>query len=247
MDVGKSKRKTSDLSDSLVVPRGMNYFSTMACHYLVRPAPAKPSLTDPLDPAWQAAEILEVASFRERTGTHRPATRARLLHDADGIFVRFDVADRFVRSVHVNYQDPVSRDSCVEWFVQPSPEKGYFNFETNCGGTLLLHYCEPALQPKRVTPVDPLWAAKVPVCSSMPRTVEPEVAGPVDWTLAYFVPFALLEHYAGPLGEVRGATWRANFYKIGSGTSHPHWASWSPIASGTSFHQPEFFGEIMFL
>ena len=55
-----------------------------------------------------------------------------------------------------------------------------------------------------------------------------------------------MEPYIGTIGDVRGQTWRGNFYKCGDHTSHPHWASWSPIGEQLDFHQPEFFGELRF-
>ena len=80
---------------------------------------------------------------------------------------------------------------------------------------------------------------------SMPCVVEPEVAEPADWVLEFAIPLKLLEKYVGPLGNVSGQEWRANFYKCGDQTSHPHWASWSPV-SALNFHLPECFGTIKF-
>ncbi|MCD6337129.1 MAG: hypothetical protein J7M01_02720, partial [Candidatus Marinimicrobia bacterium] len=37
-----------------------------------------------------------------------------------------------------------------------------------------------------------------------------------------------------------------NLYKCGDKTSHPHWASWSPIDK-LNFHQPKHFGEFVFV
>jgi hypothetical protein len=76
--------------------------------------------------------------------------------------------------------------------------------------------------------------------------VEPEVEGPLTWQLAFFVPVALLERYVGPIGPLAGQEWRANLYKCGDGTSHPHWASWSPV-DALNFHLPHCFGTLRFL
>jgi len=40
---------------------------------------------------------------------------------------------------------------------------------------------------------------------------------------------------------------RGNFFKCGDETSHPHWASWSPISEELNFHRPETFGSIVLL
>jgi hypothetical protein len=50
-----------------------------------------------------------------------------------------------MRSVATQYQEMVCYDSCVEFFVQPEPHLGYFNFEFNRGGTMLIYYIEMQL------------------------------------------------------------------------------------------------------
>ncbi len=39
--------------------------------------------------------------------------------------------------VRTQDMDDIWKDSCVEFFVQPKPGRGYFNFEFNCGGAML--------------------------------------------------------------------------------------------------------------
>jgi len=63
----------------------------------------------------------------------------------------------------------------------------------------------------------------------------------VTWGVGFCVPVALFEAFTGPLGKLSGQAWRANFYKCGDKTSHPHWASWAPITQ-PDFHMPDCFG-----
>jgi len=198
---------------------------------------------------WQRAEQLELSHFRPEGSRHRPRTSARLLYDAVGIFGIFTVEDRYVRCLRTNYADQVYKDSCVEFFVQPKPGGGYFNFEFNCCGALL---CSYIIDPRRTETGFRHFIAipeedgrQVKVCHTMPQTVEPEITVPVDWLLEFFIPFSLLEKYAGPLGTVKAQTWRANFNKCGDETSHPHWGSWSQLKE-LNFHMPECFGTIRF-
>ncbi|HTZ17549.1 MAG TPA: carbohydrate-binding family 9-like protein [Dissulfurispiraceae bacterium] len=200
-------------------------------------------------PAWMRAETLELVHFRPEGGGHRPKTAARLLYNMDGIFGIFRVEDRYVRCVRTRYGELVYKDSCVEFFVKPKTGKGYFNFEFNCGGALL---CSYIVNPERTAegfkefvPIPEEEASCVTVRHSLPGMVEPEITGPVVWMLEYFIPFALLERYAGPLGDVCGQEWNANFYKCGDETSHPHWASWQPVPE-LNFHMPECFGTMEF-
>jgi Carbohydrate-binding family 9 len=201
------------------------------------------------DPAWAGAETLELTHFRPEGSDHRPQTSARLLYDAGGIHGLFQVLDRYVRCVRTEYFDEVWKDSCVEFFAQPRPDGGYFNFEFNCGGAFLCSYItNPERTPdgfKEFTRLPPQIGQTIKAVSSLPQRVEPEIAAPVQWTLQFFVPFTLLEQYVGPLGPRLGQVWRGNFYKCGDETSHPHWAAWAPVDE-RNFHRPACFGSICF-
>jgi hypothetical protein len=218
--------------------------------YLVRRTLAAPALDGEWDGQdWQRAETLEISHFRPESSAHHPHTLARLLHDGTAIYVFFHVEDRYVRSVQTQYLGPVCTDSCVEWFARPRLDRGYINFELNCGGTLHSSYIEdPTRVPggfKRFTYVDEQWARQVQIVHSMPAVVEPEIASPCTWTVAYRVPLALFEAYTGPLGELSGQVWQANFYKCGDQTSHPHWVAWAPVQE-LNFHRPQDFAAIRF-
>ena len=221
--------------------------------YVVRRAKEPPRLEGRWDGrTWRKANTLEVTHFLPESteglpaSDHRPVTKARVLYDDAGLYVHFRVKDRYVRSVATEYRGKVWEDACAEFFVQPKAGRGYFNFEINCGGTMLLSYHEdPAWQgqPLRKAGAVP-WelAQQVQIVHTMPEVVDPEIADRVVWQLEYFIPFSLLEMYVGPVGDVGGQIWRANFYKIAETNSHPHFAAWSPVRDGVSFHQPRFFG-----
>jgi hypothetical protein len=218
--------------------------------YAVRTARIRPNLKGEWSgPAWEQADTLEIANFRPESSEHHPKTHARLLYTKDGLFGIFRVEDRYVRCLGSHYMDPVYKDSCVEFFVQPRRGKGYFNFEFNCGGSL---FCFYIVDPTRVsggwkdaTPLPEVDGQRVAVFHSMPEIVEPEISAPTEWVLEFFIPLDLLEKYVGPIGEVQRQEWQANFYKCADGTSHPHWASWSPVAE-FDFHLPRCFGTIRF-
>ena len=196
--------------------------------------------------AFGQAEAGRLGQVRPESSGHRPETAFRVVHDGAHLYVRFEVSDRYVRSVQTDYQSPVCTDSCVEFFVRPRADKGYFNFEVNAGGTLLLYYIEDPARTKegfaRFTRVPEEWGRKVEVRPSLPRVVEPELAGPVAWQVSFKVPLALFEAFVGG-GVASEPVWRANFYKCGDKTSHPHWLAWSPVTA-LNFHLPECFGEL---
>lgn len=201
-------------------------------------------------PVWESAETLELSSFHPQGSDHKPRTQARLLCDDANLYVHFRVEDRYVRSVQVGFQKPVCSDSCVEFFVQPVEGKGYFNFEINCGGALLLHFNGPEGRDENKNidsdNVAEDWLKRVRIYHSMPDTVDPEISEPTTWQVEYAVPFELFEAYAGPVNRSPGAQWRANLYKCGDKTSHPHWGSWAPIGERLDYHQPKQFQTLVF-
>ncbi len=218
--------------------------------YTVRYATVGPALKGEWHgEAWAQADTLQISHFRPEGSDHRPRTLARLLWDERGLHGIFQVQDRYVRCVHTGYMAPTYLDSCVEIFIQPKADKGYLNFEFNCGGSLLCFYI---VDPTRVpggfqdfTPLPESDGRQVSIYHSMPARVEPEIAEPTEWYLEFSIPFSVLEKWVGPLGPVGGQEWRANLYKCGDESSHPHWASWAPLDE-TNFHLPRCFGMIRF-
>lgn len=220
--------------------------------YTLERASEKPKLDGDWEgAAWKNVPVIDITHFyRTDLSDHRPKTQAKAVFDDLGIYIHFRVEDRYVRAVETKYHGKVWEDACVEFFVQPKPERGYFNFEINCGGTMLLSYQEnpdwKGDSLRRAGKVPWRLAKDVSIFHSMPETVEPEQAEPVVWQVEYFIPFEVLEAYLGELGPPSGQAWRANFYKCAENNSHPHWASWSPIQGELSFHKPEFFAPITF-
>ena len=202
------------------------------------------------DPGWATAETLSIASYHPRSSSHRPRSEARLLHDGRAIACMFRVEDRNVLARATAYQEPTHEDSCVEFFAMPRAGAGYFNFEWNAIGTLLLWYID---KPRRAdgsfesyVPVPPELARDIAVHASLPGPMVEEQPGPLLWTVSSRIPLALFETFAGPLGDLGGQIWQANLYKCADASSCPHWGAWSDIGERLDFHQPGRFGEIVF-
>ncbi|MBT7161392.1 MAG: carbohydrate-binding family 9-like protein [Victivallales bacterium] len=219
--------------------------------YTINKTAAVPTLEGNWDaPVWQNAETLCIANVRPESSDHRPNVQARFLHDGTTICAIYRVEDQYVRAAHTGFQAPVCRDSCVEFFFQPHAGPGYFNFEFNCGGTFLCSYIRDCTRIGDDGFADCQMlgqdaADAVSVYHSLPETVDPEITEPTIWTLQFAIPISLLEIYAGPLGDVTGKEWTANFYKCGDETSHPHWISWVPVDE-LNFHLPRCFQPIAF-
>lgn len=199
---------------------------------------------------WRQVPPLTVDCFRFEGSDHHPQTCCKLLHDKQNVYGIFRVEDQYVRCTHARFQSDVWKDSCVEFFVQPQKSAGYFNFEFNCGGALLAFYVTDSTRLddgrfKQYIPLTPADDQQIRRYASLPSVVKPEIPTPIVWYLEFSLPLSLLETYAGSLAPMEGQIWRANFYKCGNETSHPHWASWAPL-SARNFHNPASFGQIEF-
>ena len=214
--------------------------------YTISKVPVRP---DDAGKFWRPIPFVEIGNFLPQGSDHRPQTRVQLCHGWQGIHGRFEVEDRFVRCVRTEYGSEVWKDSCVEFFVEPKPGRGYFNFEFNCGGAFLVnHIVDPTRTAegfKQFTRIPKSVARQIQARSSLSSVVEPELKEATLWTLEFRIPFVLLEKYVGPLSEAAGRTWRGNFFKCAEENSHPHWAAWSPVDE-FNFHRPGCFGELLF-
>lgn len=217
--------------------------------YLVQRAQQPPPIgTDWDAPAWHTIPPLELTHFMGARPEHFPRTQARLLYDLSAVYVMFRVEDRYVRAVARRHQDPVYRDSCVEFFFTPGPDvaAGYFNLEMNCGGLMLLRH--QTAREQNTTDIRAADLSRIQVAHSLPERVASEIEEPTLWTVAYALPVDLLTRYAAGLQPpAPGVQWRANFQKCADDSSHPHWLTWALIeVPRPDFHRPEFFGTIEF-
>jgi hypothetical protein len=200
-------------------------------------------------PAWRYVPPVDIDNFHSRSSDHRPRAQAKMLYGEEGVYLIYRVEDRYVRSIHTKFQELVALYTCVEFFVQPKDNQGFFNFEFNCGGTLLCFYTYEWREeggPNKYHTLTDEQCRQVKVYHSMPDVVDPAVDEPRDWVLEFLVPFTLLEQYVGPLGDVKGQAWHGNFYKcVHAEDAHPHWAAWAPVEV-LNFHQPRCFGQLRF-
>ena len=218
--------------------------------YVINKAAQRPSLKGLWDEApWRSANVLSIANFMPQSKSRHPRVEAKAVYQDDGLFVFFRVFDKYVRCVQTEYQASVCGDSCVEFFVAPKPDRGYLNFEINCGGTMLLYHCQAKRVPGEKLIHDPVpWelGRQVAIYHSLPKVVDPEIEADTEWRIEYFIPFKIFDKYFGPLGPIAGQVWRANFYKCADRTSHPHWITWAPLAAVLDFHLPQYFAPIRF-
>lgn len=193
---------------------------------------------------WAEAEPLVIASYLWLKNGYEPRVEVRLGYTSDSLYVSFRVDERRVRASFTRFQDPVYKDSCVEFFIDPCPERspGYINFEANALGTMLAAIGRDRHDRR------PLTSAEVSGLEIRPSLAEP-VDGDIGangWALDYRIPAGLFERLCGiRLGP--GSRAAANFYKCGDETECPHYGAWSPVKTpAPDFHRPDFFGTLEF-
>jgi hypothetical protein len=195
--------------------------------------------------------VAKIDQFHPATKGFRPKTTCRVLHDGKNLQLRFDVRDRYVFCRRRRFQGHVYKDSCVEFFVKPKSRKGYFNFEFNCGGQMLVYYIEDGRwddegRMMKYVPLKKTDVETMVITTKLRAPIVPEITRPTDWWLEATIPVSVLEKYVGKIGNLSGQRWRANFQKCANESSHPHWVTWNDIRPAKSFHQPDKFGELVF-
>jgi hypothetical protein len=194
--------------------------------------------------AWRGIPSLAVGYYKWMANGYEPGVEARLCYSARFLYVRFEVEEKRVRARFTRFQDPVYKDSCVEFFVNAFPDVGrdYLNFEANALGTFLAAF-GPDRDHRRPLAKADLRGFRAK--ASLAAPVDGEIAeGP--WALAYRIPIALFRTVYGREVEP-GQRAAGNFYKCGDETEFPHYGAWSPVGTPRpDFHRPEFFGSLVF-
>lgn len=192
---------------------------------------------------------LNVNNFRKEGSSHKPDTSVKLAYCSSGLLGQFTVSDNFIICKNNKYNSMVCKDSCVELFVKPKRDSGYFNFEFNCGGAIHSSYIVDPTRTeegfKEFYKVSEDIGSQIKVKHSLPEIINSEITQSTDWTLEFYIPFSIMESYIGSIKCIHGTQWQGNFYKCADGSSHPHWGSWNPV-SELNFHAPEDFGILIF-
>ena len=172
------------------------------------------------------------------TYPYAPLCAGRIARTEESLIVDFRVSGLDIRAQNTEDNGKQWEDSCVEFFVENPDGSEYYNFEVNPLGKVLA--ARGAGRENRVKrPAEEM--------AQILRTARYEGAqdfqgGIWDWRVTLIVPFELL----GADPENLPEKLRANFYKCGDETAHPHFLSWSPIETESpDFHRPEFFGELI--
>lgn len=173
---------------------------------------------------------------------YAPEVAFRMYHTGDRLMLRFDVAERHTAAKVTADNGEVWTDSCVEFFIAPD-DSLYYNFETNCNGTMLLG-ARKSREEAEQAPAAVL--ARIKRETTLPRGEAIELPeGDNHWSLTLSIPpSALFKH---GIADWSGQKACMNLYKCGDNLSVPHFLSWQPIDTpNPDFHRPEFFADVVF-
>lgn len=172
---------------------------------------------------------------------YKPEVQFIVAHSNDCLFLKFYVKERAIRAVHRQTNDPVYKDSCVEFFVAFNGDEKYYNFEFNCAGT-----CHAGFGINRHGR-EYLTEAVIAKIKTLP-VIKPanNKRGDISWQLTLQVPLEVFCKHE--LTQLTGLNAKMNFFKCGDDLPKPHFLSWNKIESEEpNFHLPEFFGPTEFV
>ena len=196
---------------------------------------------------WRQAEPLYIDQYSWHERGKKQGTTLRLLYDDAALYTQFQCEDAHIFSETTALNGPVYRDSCVEFFATIDPAKGpdYFNLEMNACGMMLMGW-GPAGGGGR-SHISEELARTITIVSSVSGPTKQESPADNGWWLVARVPFATLTAFTGrPVRPARGTIWRCNAFRCG-GKTEDQFASWAWIdMPHPTFHQPQFFGELLF-
>jgi len=174
--------------------------------------------------------------------SYKPAASFSIGHSNDCIFIKYYISENFVKADFHQTNEPVYKDSCVEFFISFGEDKKYYNFEFNCAGTCLSGFGsgKDDRQLLRKNVIDHIRRQTL-----LRRDNDEDQEPSIYWEIT--IAFPLEAFCFHDLHSLKGQLCRINFYKCGDDLPEPHFLSWAPIyAEEPNFHRSEFFGTMTF-
>lgn len=177
----------------------------------------------------------------EKDYPYCPATSASLAYSEEGLVISFFVHGEDIRTTSPADGNYVHEDSCVEFFMQREAGEAYINFEFNAAGVCYAAHHQSIKESSLLKPED--FASIRRIATYEGQRME-QTPGIYNWQVTALIPWQVMGYPAGCIPSEM----RANLYKCGDKTAHPHFLSWSPIDEvSPAFHRPQFFGELHFV
>jgi hypothetical protein len=194
--------------------------------------------------AWAATPAITLQFLWESQTGPKQMTRARLLWDAQALYVGFDADDTDITAQFQQRDDPTFRDDAVEIFINPDPrqETVYYGFEMNARGVLYdyLNYNSRTLF-KRFD------ATGVRMATSLRGSLNVRDDTDNGWSLEALIPWSNFEELSRR-PPAAGTVWKANLNRWDGVQPNRRMSIWSDPQNSDSWpHVPARFGEIVFV
>jgi hypothetical protein len=197
------------------------------------------------DAAWATASAPLTLQFlwESQTGA-KQKTFARLLWDAQALYIGYDAEDADINARFEQRDDPTYRDDALEFFINPDPKQEtlYYGFEINARGVLYdyLNYNSRTLF-KRYD------ATGLKIATSLRGTLNERTDTDNGWSLEVALPWPNFEELSRR-PPVAGAIWKANFNRWDGVEPNRRMSIWSDPQNTNSWpHVPARFGELVFV
>lgn len=188
------------------------------------------------------SELQTIATLNWPEYLYKPKVDFRIAYCQDQILLKYYVNEENIMAKETRVNGNVYRDSCVEFFISPDQNDIYYNFEFNCIGTPHVGYGKAGTKRSLI---DPEILKLITVKSSLGNQSFSEITGGHQWEIMIMIPKKCLAFDKDIV--FKGLKANANFYKCGDDTSRPHYITWNPVRTEIpDYHQPKYFGEILF-
>lgn len=171
-----------------------------------------------------------------------PKVEFSIAHGNDCIFLKYYVTEAVVKASYYHPNDPVYKDSCVEFFIAFNNEETYYNLEFNAIGTCKLNFGRNRNDRKLISEN---LIQTIRYLASIQNNVTNYARPDILWELTLMIPVEVFSEHS--FTSVSGKQCFANFYKCGDDLPVPHFVCWNNIQSDEpDFHVRECFGKILF-
>lgn len=188
-------------------------------------------------------ECLHIDTLNWEGYSYKPDVDLAISYSDNEILLKYWVREQYFRAEKTVTNDMVCEDSCVEFFVSPEEDGIYYNIEFNAIGTCLMGSGTGRSDSKRA---DPEIISRIRRLTSAGNKPIAEKKGNVEWTITVAIPFAVF--FRHNVKDLKGKSFRANFYKCGDKLEVPHYVTWNKIGTERpDYHRPEYFGVLKFV
>jgi len=164
-----------------------------------------------------------------------------IAHTGKSILIKFYVEEKQLNAVSRPPNDAVHKDNCVEFFLSVDNNATYYNMEFNCLGSAKIAYGAGKAGRKFLTPQ---------LIEKIGRHLSLDVEQTIShnkfrWTMLLDIPVSIFT--VNGINNFTGLKAKGNFHKCGDDLTEPHYLTWNNINTAEpDFHQPAFFGNLIF-